>query len=240
MAAGHENRRRRRRLAAGLAVLALAGGTYVLLSVTGALAPLMESDGLRRTVESLGAAGPLLVVALMALAIVMSPIPSAPIALAAGAAYGHLWGTVYVAGGSLAGAVAAFSISRYFGYETVARFLGGRPTSGLLDRFLQSQTALMAAVFATRLMPFLSFDIVSYAAGLTPLTAWRFAVATLAGIIPASFLLAHFGDELASADFGRMGLTVLVLGGITALPLLARYSWPHARELVARGRRRRS
>jgi len=43
-----------------------------------------------------------------------------------------------------------------------------------------------------------------YAAGLTPPSAWRFAVATLAGIVPAGFLLAHFGDELASADAGRM------------------------------------
>ncbi|MBC7286329.1 VTT domain-containing protein, partial [Hoeflea sp.] len=85
-------------------------------------------------------------------------------------------------------------------------------------RFIRSQNALMVVVFVTRLMPFLSFDIISYAAGLTPLRTWRFAVATLLGIIPASFLLAHFGDELASGDWRRAGVTVLALGLITLLP----------------------
>jgi uncharacterized membrane protein YdjX (TVP38/TMEM64 family) len=67
-------------------------------------------------------------------------------------------------------------------------------------------------------MPFLSFDIISYAADLTPLKIWRFAVATLLGIIPASFLLAHFAGELASGDWRRAGVTVLALGLITLLP----------------------
>ncbi len=89
----------------------------------------------------------------------------------------------------------------------------------MLHRFVTSQNALLAVVFATRLMPFLSFDIISYAAGLTPLKTWRFAVVTLLGIFPASFLLAHFGDELASGDWYRVGLPVLALGLITLLPL---------------------
>jgi hypothetical protein len=48
--------------------------------------------------------------------------------------------------------------------------------------------------------------------GLTPLRTWRFAVATFLGIIPASLLLAHFGDEFASGNLWRAGVTVLVLG----------------------------
>ena len=38
-------------------------------------------------------------------------------------------------------------------------------------------------------------------------------------MIAASFLLAHFGDELASEDLRRAGLTVLALGTIPLLPL---------------------
>lgn len=44
----------------------------------------------------LGLWGPLAVIALMTLAVRVSPIPSAPIALAAGAAYGHGWSALYV------------------------------------------------------------------------------------------------------------------------------------------------
>ena len=53
---------------------------------------------------------------------------------------------------------------------------------GLATGWMGSQNALMGIVFVSRLLPFLSFDIVSYGAGLTTLSAWRFALATLAGL----------------------------------------------------------
>lgn len=148
----------------------------------------------------------------------MSPITSAPIALAAAAAYGHLWGTLYVAAGAEAGALVAFGLARLVGYEAVRTWLRRRPSSNFLERFLGSQNRLMLAVLVSRLLPFLSFDVVSYAAGLTPIRAWRFAVATLLGIVPASFLLAHFGAKVASGELYQAGSTLLVLGLVTLLP----------------------
>ncbi|MBK8909482.1 MAG: TVP38/TMEM64 family protein [Rhodospirillales bacterium] len=151
----------------------------------------------------------------MTTAIVMSPIPSAPIALAAGYAYGHTWGTVYVLIGAELGALLAFGLARVLGYEVLKQWFGDRLSFG----FLGSQNLMMAIVFVTRLLPFLSFDLVSYAAGLTCLSPWRFALATLAGIVPASFLLAHFGGELASANTSWIMIAVVILGGLTLIPL---------------------
>ncbi|MGC3874584.1 TVP38/TMEM64 family protein [Halomonas sp. GXIMD04776] len=203
----------------GMAILAIFLVTALVLWRTGVLEVLRDGQELEQVVTRLGPYGPALVIGLMTLAIVMSPIPSAPIALASGAAYGHAWGTLYVAIGSEAGALIAFTIARLIGHDAMRAWLDSRLSTGFLHRFMTSQNALMMVVFATRLMPFLSFDLVSYAIGLTPLRAWRFAIATLLGILPASFLLAHFGDELASGDWQRIGLTVLVLGGITLLPV---------------------
>jgi len=45
-------------------------------------------------------------------------------------------------------------------------------------------------------------------------------IATLAGILPASFVFAHFGGELISADAGIVGWAVLGLGLVTGLPLI--------------------
>lgn len=160
--------------------------------------------------------GPVLIVTLMTIAVVASPIPSAPIALAAGAAYGHLWGTVQVVIGAELGALIAFGLARVLGHDVLRRVFGDRVDAGLLG----SQNALTATVLASRLMPFVSFDMISYAAGLSRLHAWRFALATLAGIIPASFLLAHFGGEAVSGDLGRATWAVLGLGLLTGLPLL--------------------
>ncbi|MGY9048531.1 membrane protein [Puniceibacterium antarcticum] len=177
---------------------------------------LMDAERLDRLVARAGLWGPVVIITLMTVAVVASPIPSAPIALAAGAAYGHLWGTVQVVIGAELGALIAFGLARVLGHDVLRRVFGDRVDAGLLG----SQTALTATVFASRLMPFVSFDMISYAAGLSRLHAWRFALATLAGIVPASFLLAHFGGEAISGDLGRATWAVLGLGLITGLPLL--------------------
>ena len=179
-------------------------------------AKLPDSDFLRQWFLKLGFWGPVAVIGLMILAILVSPIPSAPIALAAGAIYGHLWGTVYVAFGAEAGAIAAFSIARFLGYEAMHKRFGKQLGNSLAG----SQNALTLVVFISRLMPFISFDIISYAAGITPLKLWRFALATAAGILPASFLLAHFGSELVVEENSRVLLAVVLLGAVTAIPVV--------------------
>ncbi len=205
----------RGKIVAAVAIVALLAGVYGVLSWTGALATILDGPVLQDLMVRLGPFGPLAVIGLIAVAIILSPVPSAPIALVAGAVYGHVWGTLYIAIGSEAGALIAFGIARLVGYDVLRGWFGGRLSLGLLG----SQNTLMAIVFATRLMPFISFDIVSYAAGLTPLAWWRFAVATLAGIAPASFLLAHFGDAMASMDSGRVMIAILALGAITLAPV---------------------
>ncbi len=205
-------------LLVALAILgiALLGAWLFAPSVLNEARGLMDGDRLESVVARAGFWGPVLIVALMTVAIVASPIPSAPIALAAGAAYGHVWGTVQVVIGAELGALIAFGLARVLGHDVLRRWFGDRVDAGLLG----SQNALTLTVFVSRLMPFVSFDMISYAAGLSRLHAWRFAIATLAGIVPASFLLAHVGGEAATGDFSRATWAVLVLGLVTGLPLL--------------------
>ena len=186
---------------------------YLVFHQTGALAILENSDNLRPWIEKQGPIGPFLIIGLMMIAIIMSPIPSAPIALVSGAIYGHTIGTIYIVIGSVLGATSAFFIARIAGIDVTRRWLGNHYGKGLSG----SQNMLMIIIFISRLLPFISFDMISYAAGVTSLSFWRFAIATLAGIIPASFLLAHFGSELASAESHRIGLTILLLGVISLI-----------------------
>ncbi len=194
----------------GAAAIAL---LYVLFTKTELALLLTDPQALHRWVRDVGWLGPVALMGLMALAIVVSPLPSAPIALAAGAAYGHIWGTVYVTTGALAGALTAFGIARVLGGEAMQRWFGDRLSVGLLG----SQNRLMLLVFGLRLLPFVSFDLVSYAAGLTPLATWRFALASLAGIVPISFLLTHFGDRLVGEELESVALAILALGLVTGV-----------------------
>ncbi len=214
---------------AGVAIIAIAALVLWLAapSVFAEAREMVDGERLQRLVADAGPWGPVLVVTLMTVAVVASPVPSAPIALAAGAAYGHLWGTVLVVTGAELGAMIAFGLARVLGHDVLRRVFGHRVDAGLLG----SQGALTATVFASRLMPFVSFDMVSYAAGLSRLHAWRFALATLGGIIPASFMLAHFGGEAVSGDLGRATWAVLGLGLVTGAPLL----WMALREKAGKG-----
>lgn len=205
----------RTKLAASALLVGLLAGAYWWLHETGAMTMILDTNALHGRVLQMGPWGPAAIIALMMLAILISPIPSAPIALAAGAAYGHGWGTLYVLLGAEAGAMLAFGVARFVGHETVHRWFGGHISVGLIG----SQNALMGIVFVSRLLPFLSFDIVSYAAGLTTLSFWRFAIATLAGIAPTSFLLAHFGSEMGTGEYNRILFAVLALGGLTLIPV---------------------
>lgn len=188
----------------------------VLAGATGWLSFDIDRATVEAWIESAGPWGPLAVVSLMTVAVVASPIPSAPIALASGAAYGHYAGTAYVALGSEIGAIVAFLIARGLGRRHVERLLGETAGYSLLG----SQNALALTVFVSRLLPFISFDAISYAAGLSRLHFWRFSLATMAGILPASFVLAHFGSAAMEGSFGMAEWIALGLGLATGLPLL--------------------
>ncbi|MGY3436645.1 MULTISPECIES: TVP38/TMEM64 family protein [unclassified Marinovum] len=174
---------------------------------------LPERADMRRWIDAAGALGPVLVVALMTLAVVASPLPSAPIAMVAGAAYGNAFGTVLVVLGAEMGALIAFGLARWLGRPFVERHFGKNVGASLLG----SQNTLTFLVFGSRLLPFVSFDMISYVAGLSTLHLWRFALATFAGIIPASFVLVYLGHEAMTGDAGAATWTAILLGGFTAV-----------------------
>lgn len=153
----------------------------------------------------LGRAGgfaPFLYMTIMALAVVISPIPSVPLDVAAGVFFGPLLGTIYSAIGALGGAVAAFFIARILGREIIERFLGGHINfcTKCSDRLLAK------VVFLSRLLPIVSFDIVSYGAGLTKMSTRAFSVATFLGMLPLTFVYNYFGSVVVVSR--RLTLTV--------------------------------
>ena len=158
-----------------------------------------------------------IIVALMATAVVFNPIPSAPIALYAGSLYGHTWGTLFIVLGALVGSMLAFVIARFSARALVLGFVKGLR----VPLWLGTQNAMMTIVFLSRLLPFVSFDLMSYAAGLSTIKFWRFVIATLFGLLPASFLLAHFGSVMTASNNRDVFLwSSLILGGLILIPLI--------------------
>lgn len=195
------------KIALALGIILLLGAMWWLLVVSGALEFVSDVEALRAWIARLGLIGPLAVIALMAANIVASPLPGGPILIAAGAAYGPFWATLYGLIGIELGSVIAFLLARVLGAEAVRRWLGEQATR----RLEGSETTLMAIVFVSRLIPLISFDVVSYAMGLTPLRLWRFALANLAGIVPMTVLLALVGNGIITADVQGVGLALAAM-----------------------------
>ncbi len=167
-------------------------------------------------IQSFGVMAPVVFVGIMALAVVVSPIPSLPLDLAAGVAFGPLLGTVYAVIGAEIGALVSFLIGRTLGQEVIARIL----KSDVLFCEKCSDHHLFGFVFVSRLLPVFSFDLVSYGAGLTSMSLKAFALATLLGMIPPTFALVYFGSSTLSVDWLLILLGVVLVTLFIFLPKL--------------------
>jgi uncharacterized membrane protein YdjX (TVP38/TMEM64 family) len=189
---------------APLKIALLAGLVLVVFAAQFSLdtATYFHPDRIGDLLERTGVLAPVLYMLMMASAVVISPIPSLPLNVAAGAFFGPLPGTAYSLAGALLGAMASFSIARYLGREFIERFLSGHVNfcSQCSDRLLTK------IVFFSRLIPVVSFDVVSYGAGLTMMSLRKFALATLLGMVPLTALYNYAGSALV---FGK-GMTVTV------------------------------
>jgi len=209
-------------IAAALLLLATAGIYGLAGSVD--LSEALKPERLAAALDSFGSLAPLVLILCMAASVVIPPIPSLPLDLAAGAAFGPFFGALYAVIGAEIGAIVSFLIGRAVGRETMSRLL----KADLV--FCQKCTdhQLMGMVLFARLIPIFSFDVISYGAGLTNISLRTFALATLVGMTPPTFAFTYLGSSVVSAQWPLIALGVLMVGLFLASPkLLVRYrsSW---------------
>lgn len=190
------------------------------LGMPASLAPAALSGWLSQQ----GMRGPLLLMLMMILAVVVGPIPTLPISAAAGLVYGMFTGTAIAVTGALAGAIIAFYLARILGREAVRRKLGDNPVFSARG----SQRFLFVAVILTRLIPLFSFALISYAAGVTAISLWRYALATTIGMLPMTFVFAGLGHSFELNPMLTVVAAAVILVVMSTLPLyLGRR--PHSR-----------
>lgn len=198
------------------ALIALMVGLSRLVDLTAFFYP----SRIQEILAMAGVLAPLLYMALMALAVVITIIPSLPLDVAAGAFFGPLAGTLYSVLGATGGAVASFFIARFLGREFMARILTGHINFCTMC----SDRLLTKVIFLSRLLPFVSFDILSYGAGLTMMSVRAFALATFFGALPLTFIYNYFGAALVMSRSLALLFGLLVVAAVFILPrLIERY-----------------
>lgn len=149
-----------------------------------------DFDAVRTYVLAYGQWAPVISLALMVLQAIISPIPAFALSIANGLVFGAFWGAILTLAGRSFAATLCFYMARALGKDAVESLVGVRAARRSEDWLEQWG---VQAVLLTRLIPFLSFDLVSYAAGLSRLRFDRFLLATIIGEIPAAILYTWVG-----------------------------------------------
>jgi uncharacterized membrane protein YdjX (TVP38/TMEM64 family)/rhodanese-related sulfurtransferase len=168
----------------------------------------------------LGLWAPLGYVVLYALATVAFA-PGIVFALAGGALFGPVWGTIRNLTGATLGATLAFLIARYLAGDWVTRKAGG-----LVKRLIDGVDAEgWRFVAFVRLVPLFPFNLSNYALGLTRILLHHYVIASFACMAPgaAAYIWLGYAGRGALAgqtDAVRYGL--LAPGLLVAIALLPR------------------
>lgn len=159
-------------IAVGVLVLFLAGlglGGVRLLDID---LTQVSPERIRGVVLSCGGWAPLVYLAVYGQPLV--PLPASLMLIAAGLAFGPLWGTTIALGGCTLRASGQFLVARLFGRYTIARLLKGKGIE--LDRKIGEYG--FAAVLLIRLVPNLPFDVLNYVLGLSRVPFGPYVLAT--------------------------------------------------------------
>ena len=160
---------------------------------------------------------PLIFILLRPLSSIIPPIPGAIFDIAGLLAFGWVWGFIYGEAGIMLGAMIAFWLARYF-REPVVRKITSLEKIETWEATLSEKKKFWGMV-ALRLCTNSLFDYISYAAGLTRMSSWKFFLSSLIGSIPGLFLFYYFGGLLYqnSIYYAVIFLaSILVLGGVIA------------------------
>lgn len=211
---------RRKGIAALLGGGAVLGLLYWLMpafrsGLDEAVATLASADipRMREYLLSFGIWAPAISALLMLFQAVAFPLPAFVITFANGFLFGAFWGTLLSWSAAMGGAALCYFIARALGRPAVERLVGGRSLA-LADRFFHRYGR--HAILIARLLPIVSFDVVSYAAGITSLGFWEFMIATGIGQLPATVVYSVLGENMTNT--ARFGLWVL--GSVVALLVL--------------------
>ncbi|MGX7112532.1 TVP38/TMEM64 family protein [Gemella cuniculi] len=131
---------------------------------------------------------------LMVLQSIAAPIPAFLITLSNAAIFGWVIGAALSWSTAMIGAAVCFYIARGLGRDVVEK-LTSKGAMASIDVFFERYGD--KAILICRLLPFVSFDFVSYAAGLTNMGFWRFFIATGIGQLPATIVYSYVGGTLS-------------------------------------------
>ncbi|MBI4282495.1 MAG: TVP38/TMEM64 family protein [Chloroflexi bacterium] len=171
-------------------------------------------EAFRQYLVSFGVWAPIVSALVMVLQSVLFPLPAFIVTITNGLLFGAFWGTILSWSSAMVGAIVCYAIARVLGRPAVERLVSKRALT-VADRFFERYGS--HSVLIARLVPVVSFDVVSYIAGTTSISLSSFLIATGIGQLPATILYSILGQKLPT--LANIGL--FAFGAVVALLVLA-------------------
>ena len=182
---------------------------------------MLDVEVIKEYILSFGIWAPIVSFSLMLFQSVAAPLPAFLITFANAALFGWVMGALLSWTSAMAGAILCYYISRIYGRKTAEK-LTSKFALEEIDHFFDRYGKY--AVLIARLLPFMSFDIVSYAAGLTSMGLWTFLWATGLGQLPATIVYSYVGGML-TGSVKTIVFGLLILFSVSVLGFLMKKIW---------------
>ena len=168
---------------------------------------------------------------LMVFSSLIAPLPAFMITLSNAAIFGWWQGALLSWSSAMVGSALCFGISRALGRDVVEKFAGHGALASVEGYFEKYGTK---TILICRLLPFVSFDAVSYFAGLTPMKFLPFFIATGIGQTPATIVYSYVGGMLTGG--ARIMMTgLLCLFAISILVTIIKQLYTERQNKKANG-----
>ncbi len=148
--------------------------------------------------RSLGIWAPFISIALMIAQGIIAPLPSFVITAANGLAFGIPLGIIISWTGGMAAALVMFLLARILGASFVEKITKKSDLLAKANRYSGENGFFL--ILVARIIPIVSFDIISLIAGLSNIKFRSFVIATGIGQIPGTVLYTIVGHDIANLD----------------------------------------
>jgi len=185
-----------------------AGGAVALLFALGLAlhAGWLDPSRVKVFLLSFGSLAPVVWI-LLYLVAVFIPYATTVMTVAAGLAFGVVWGGLLTYGVTLFASLLPFTVARRLGRDWVERRVGGTR----MERYVEliNRHAFLV-FFYLRLLPTLPYEIQNHVAGVTRMSYRHFLLASALGNGPILFVLVFLGDGMDTPGSRRFWAAVVL------------------------------
>jgi len=186
----------------------------VLIIACVLLYPYLTPENISGFISQNGVSAPLLFIAICAIRPILFFLPSMGLTIVAGALFGAVWGTIYVAIGGVLSTAAGYYFAGWIGRGAVLKLVAKNSTFREFEK--KAHEHPVKSVLLMRIFN-LPWDLVSYWAGLQGIRFRDFYIASMLPLIPVSFLYTYFGSTVFdpfSAGFVISLAIIIIMGAV--------------------------